>query len=140
MIAFFISRWHFTLPVFSLSACLLTLVLMVSQPAVGAFSDAERFDPVPVDPAATEAAQAIFYDEAAADPFQNTIRTDVFTLQLMQELHPGLGLHYGWFTTETTGRSRWILTDHLKCPVTDYQSVLDHSRYRLYQKIEENVE
>ena len=56
----------------------------------------------------------------------------------MQELHPGLGLQYGWFVTETTGQSRWILTDRLKCPVTDYESVLDTGSYKLYRKIEEN--
>ena len=138
VIAFFVTRWRFTIPAISLTASTAALVLLLSLPPVGAFSETERLTAPAADPGVTEIAQAVVFDEDASDPFDNTVRIDVYNYQLMQELHPGLGLQYGWFVTETTGQSRWILTDRLKCPVTDYESVLDTGSYKLYRKIEEN--
>ncbi len=135
VIAFFIARHRFTLPVVSFAACLASVVLLFTVPNTGAFGDENRFTPAASNEALTAITQAITYDENADDPFQNTIRTDVHSLQMMQEIHPGMGLQYGWFATETTGKSRWILTDQLKCPVTGYENVLDLGEFKLYRQI-----
>ena len=136
VIAFFITRHRFTLPVVSLAACAATLVLLFQLPAVGAFGDVNRLaQPIPSE-SVTAVADVITYDEYAEDPFLNTIRIDVHNLQLMQEIHPGMGMQYGWFTTDTTGKSRWILTDQLKCPVTGYEKVLDTGDYKVYRHID----
>ena len=75
-------------------------------------------------------------DGKGDDPFYNTVRADVASYPLLSELHPGMGMQYGWFSTETTGRSRWILTDQLKCPVSGYENVLDTGDYKLYRHID----
>lgn len=137
VIAFFITRHRFTLPVVSLAACAATVILLIASPAMGTFSDTERLTaPVPSE-AVTTVSEVITYDENAEDPFANTIRIDVHNLQLMQEIHPGMGMQYGWFTTDTTGKSRWILTDQLKCPVTGYEKVLDTGDYKVYKHIDD---
>ena len=136
VIAFFITRHRFTLPVVSLAACAATLVLLFQIPAVGAFADADRLMTSVPSETVTAVAETIVYDETAEDPFANTIRIDVHNLQLMSEIHPGMGMQYGWFTTETTGKSRWILTDQLKCPVTGYEKVLDTGDYKVYRHID----
>ena len=136
VIAFFITRHRFTLPVVSLAACAATVVLLFTIPAVGAFGDAERLTAPAPSASITEVAEAIVYDENADDPFANTIRIDVHNLQLMQEIHPGMGMQYGWFTTDTTGKSRWILTDQLKCPISGYEKVLDTGDYKVYRHID----
>lgn len=136
VIAFFIARHRFTLPFVSLAACFATLVLLFQIPAVGAFSDTNRLVQPVSSESITAVAKAITYDEQADDPFSNTIRTDVHNLQLMSEIHPGMGMQYGWFTTETTGKSRWILTDQLKCPVSGYEKVLDTGDYKVYRHID----
>ena len=66
----------------------------------------------------------------------NTVRLDVNTLQAMEQIPPEFGLQYGWFTTESTGKSRWILTDHLKCVVSGYERLTDMSGYKVYRLIE----
>ena len=134
VIAFFIARHRFTLPVVSLAACLVSVCLLIASPE-GMFTEEGRFSEPAAPESLPEIIETIAYDEAAQDPFSNTIRTDVYSFALMQELHPGMGLQYGWFTTETTGKSRWILTDQLKCPVTGYENVLDTGDYKLYRQI-----
>ncbi len=135
VIAFFIARHRFTLPVVSLAACVVTTALLFTVPDTGAFGDVNRFTPSAYDEAMAAVTQTIAYDETAQDPFENTIRTDVYSMQMMRELHPGMGLQYGWFTTDTTGKSRWILTDQLKCPISGYENVLDTGAYKLYRQI-----
>ena len=111
--------------------------MLIVSPATGAFSDTDRLIvPAPAE-AVTTVAQTITYDENTDDPFDNTIRIDVHSLQLMQEIHPGMGMQYGWFTTDTTGKSRWILTDQLKCPVTGYEKVMDTGDYKVYKHIDD---
>ncbi len=135
VIAFFIARHRFTLPVVSIAACAVTAALLLFTPATGAFSDANRFQTPAHDEAMVAVAQAVEFSDAAEDPFFNTIRTDVYSVEMMRQLHPGMGLQYGWFTTDTTGKSRWILTDQLKCPVSGYENVLDTGDYKLYRQI-----
>ena len=140
VIAFFIARWRFTLPLASFAACAASLVILVQSPAVGPYKDLNRYETPTLTPALQTVAESIPFEENANDPFLNTVRTDVSLYPLMQELHPALGLQYGWFTTETTGKSRWILTDHLKCMVNGYEKVLDTGDYKLYRHIDPKEE
>lgn len=139
VIAFLINRRRFVLPTISLSACALILLLLIARPE-GAFLDENRFREPDSPEALVEVSAALTYDESAEDPFANTIRTDVYSYPLMEVIHPGMGLQYGWFTTETTGKSRWILTDRLKCPVSGYENVLDAEDFKLYRLIEPSKE
>ena len=83
-----------------------------------------------------EVVAAIEYDEAADDPFDNTIRTDLCTYPIMEQIHPGMGMQYGWFSADTTGQSRWVLTDQLRSPLNGYENVLDTWDYKLYRKLD----
>lgn len=121
------------IPLVSVAAGLVTLVLLFALPGEGAYSDEYRFTPQPDDERITAAMSHIEYDADASDPFVNTVRSDLCTLQVQKELHPGLGLQYGWFSTETTGRSKWILTDHLKCVVEDYELVYKEPGVNVYK-------
>lgn len=133
VLVFFAARSRLTLPSLALCGSVATLVLMIAIGPVGAFADPDRFTPAPVSEALSQAAACITYDENATDPFQNSVRTDVASYQAVRELEAGLGLQTGWFTTETTGKSRWILTDHLKCPVTGYERVAETEGYKVYR-------
>lgn len=135
VIAYMIARHRVVIPSATLAACAVTLCLLIANPE-GAFLDEGRFDAPEAAESLPEVIAAIEYDADAEDPFDNTVRLDVSSYQLMEGLHPGLGLQYGWFTTETTGRSRWILTDKLKCAVSGYESVLDTGDYKVYKKID----
>ncbi|MBR3873368.1 MAG: hypothetical protein IKJ26_04265 [Clostridia bacterium] len=134
VIAFFIARHRFTLPVCSYAACLVVLCLLISSPE-GAFDDSERFSEPTVPESLPEIVETIAYDPDAEDPFINTIRTDIYSYALMEDIDPGMGLQHGWFSTDTTGKSGWILTDQLKCPVTGYENVLDTGDFKLYRQI-----
>lgn len=133
VLMFLAARSRLTLPALGLTASVATLALLIAIGPIGAFADAYRFTPAPVSPALSEAIAAITYDDTAADPFHNTVRTDVESLQTLRELNPALGVQTGWFTTETTGKSRWILTDHLKCPVSGYERVTETEGYKVYR-------
>lgn len=135
-----VMRGRLLIPSLSLTVCVGALIALLVLPPVGAFDDAYRFEPAPDSPALSEAAAIITYDSDAADPFENSVRTDILTYQAVSELSPGIGLQTGWFTTETTGRSRWILTDHLKCPVTGYERVADTDGYKVYRLVEDTKE
>lgn len=135
VIAYLIARHHFVIPAVTLSACIVTLALLIAHPE-GAFVDENRFLSPEAPESLPEITCAIPFDAEASDPFDNTIRIDVMSYPLMEGLHPGLGLQYGWFTTETIGKSRWILTDQLKCAVNGYENVLNTGDYKLYRKID----
>lgn len=132
--AYLIARHRFLIPRVTLAICLATLVLLIARPE-GAFVDSGRFSAPEAPESLPEVLAAIPYDAQAANPFDNTIRTDVMSYSLARGLHPGLGIQSGWMTTENTGKSRWILTDQLKCPLNDYENVLDTGDYKLYRRI-----
>lgn len=136
VLVLFAARGRFVVPSLSLAGCAGALALLLTLSPVGAFDDAYRFDPAPDSPALSEALSVITYDAEASDPFDNSVRIDVLSFQAMRELAPGLGLQTGWFTTETTGKSRWILTDHLKCPVTGYERVAETDGFKVYRLVE----
>ncbi len=135
--AYLIARHRRVIPLTMLVGCAVSLCLLAATPE-SVFLDTNRFDC----PASTESLAAVVetirYDEDASDPFMNTVRVDVYNYPMMQELDPGLGMQYGWFTTDTVGQSRWLLTDHLKCPVTGYTNVLETPEYKVYRRIEED--
>ena len=133
--AFLIARHRRVIPLAMLAGCLASLVLLICQPE-GMFVDGNRFTVPPANENIAAIAETIEYDETAEDPFRNTVRIDVYDYELLKQLDPGLGLQYGWFTTDTIEHSRWVLTDTLKCPLIGYESVLDTGDYKLYQRIE----
>lgn len=134
VIAYLIARHRFVIPCATLAACALTLALLIARPE-GVFVDEGRFTMPEAPESLPEVIAALSYDDQAENPFDNTIRTDIMSYSLAEALHPGLGVQSGWMTTETTGKSRWILTDQLKCPLSDYENVLDTGDYKLYRRI-----
>lgn len=135
--AYLIARHRRVIPLATLAGCAVSLALLIAQPE-GVFTDTNRFA-VPAAsqhlPAVTE---TIVFDENAADPFENTVRVDVYDYELLRQLDPALGLQYGWFTTDTVEKSRWVLTDKLKCPITGYENVLETPDFKVYRHIEED--
>ena len=135
--AYLIARHRRVIPLATLAGCAVSLVLLIGHPEA-VFVDANRF----VVPEASEhlaaVVETIQYDENADDPFDNTVRLDVYNYELLKQLDPALGLQYGWFTTDTIEHSRWVLTDKLKCPIMGYESVLDTPDYKIYRHIEED--
>lgn len=119
-----------------LLACTAVLGLLLSIPPVGALSEDARFSVPPKSAGVTELCQAITYDAEATDPFTNTVRCDMFTFETVSQLHPGIGIQTGWFTPETVGKSRWILTDHLKIPVQEYELLLRIGIGNVYKQID----
>lgn len=114
-------------------------VVLLVTPSVGAYQDTNRYQPISDDPALSRALQMIQYDQTATDPFANTVRTDAsYQMQFARELNPAIGVQSGWFSTDTTGRSRWILTDQLKCVLNGYECVADTDGYKVYRLIEKN--
>ena len=45
---------------------------------------------------------------------QNTVRTEILDIQVMAQLHPGLGVQTGIMYEHNTGKSQWILTRFLR--------------------------
>jgi len=134
VVAYMLARYRTTIPAATLAACAVTLCLLIARPE-GAFLDQNRFAVPEAPESLPEIASAITYDESASDPFANTARTDLYSYPIMESLHPAMGMQYGWFSTETTGRSRWVLTDQLKSPLNGYENVLDTPDYKVYRHI-----
>lgn len=119
-----------------LAGSLALLVFLCTQPAVGAFKDQYRFTPKPYSENVRLACEKIVYDPDATDPFANSIRADIGTMQVLMEVDPRMGLMYGWFTKETTGKCRWILTDHLKIVVEGYKKQFSKKGAKVYRQVE----
>lgn len=133
--AFLIARHRRVIPLAMLAGCAVSIALLIAQPE-GMFVDANRFSVSEPDEKLTAIVETIQYDETAQDPFDNTVRTDLYKYELMKQLDSGIGLQYGWFTTDTIEHSRWVLTDTLKCPLIGYENVLDTGSYKLYKRID----
>ncbi|MBE5794330.1 MAG: hypothetical protein E7323_06580 [Clostridiales bacterium] len=115
---------------------LLTLTLILHEP-VGCFADPYRFTEPPKSDALAQAMEVITFDPEAADPFDNTIRTDLRETWQMTDREDGLGFETGWFIEDSVGKSRWILTDMLKVPLEGYKPVFKTEGMAVYQRIEE---
>ncbi len=136
-IAYLVIRGRYIVPAAGAAAMAVMLAMLAVLPPVAAYSEPTRFEKAEASADLSETiATYLVYDPNASNPLTNTIRMDVDTLQAMEEIHPGFGLQHGWFTTETTGKSYWILTDHLKCPVNGYERLTDMNGYKVYRLIE----
>ena len=137
VLVYLAARRRFWLPSFGVAASAAMAVVLLLTPPVGAFQEEGRYQAVSSDPALSRAIREIRYDAAAGDPFANTVRTDASRLmQFARELDPAIGVQSGWFSTDTTGRSRWILTDQLKCVLNGYECVADTDGYKVYRLME----
>ena len=121
-------------PALYLAGCAAILAVLLTGAPVGAYSDDARFVTKPFTTETQELCAAVAYDPSATDPFVNTVRTDLFNLQTVAMLHPGIGLETGWFTADTVGKSRWILTDHLKIPLEGYEQVYKNAIGSVYRQ------
>jgi len=130
-----VRRW--LIPTVVLAGSVVTLILLFTLPPTGAFNSEYRFTQEPYSDELAEVCNSLIYDPAAKDPWDNTIRTDINSLQVLTEVPPGMGLMYGWFTPESTGKSRWILTDHLKIVVEGYEPVNTLHSAKVYRHVAE---
>jgi hypothetical protein len=121
------------LPIAYFAGCAAILVMLLTGAPEGAFSDENRFNPEPFSADLQTMCEAIPYDPDAADPFENTVRTEIMNIQVMAQLHPGLGVQSGIMYDGNTGRSRWILTRFLRIYVPGFQTVMDTDAGSLYR-------
>lgn len=135
--AYLIARHRRVIPLATLVGCAVSLVLLVGQPEA-VFTDTARFTVPQASEHLAAVTDTVRFDDTVEDPFDNTVRLDVYNYELLKQLDPALGLQYGWFTTDTVGKTRWVITDKLKCPITGYESVLDTPDYKVYRHIEED--
>ncbi|MEA5015140.1 MAG: hypothetical protein VB099_11315 [Candidatus Limiplasma sp.] len=124
------------LPALALAGSMAMAAWLAVLPVQGAYGDEYRFTKQPYTERAQAACEAIVYDPQAESPWGNTIRADLCTLQTISEIDAHMGLFYGWFTPETTGKSRWILTDHLKIVVEGYERVDDGPEAKVYRHVQ----
>ena len=137
MLAYLITAGRLTVPRVAAAGMAVTLAVMLALPPTGMFAEPAHFEkPEYSEDLAKTIAEYLIPDPDAQNPLTNTVRLDVNTLQAMEQIPPEFGLQYGWFTTESTGKSRWILTDHLKCVVSGYERLTDMSGYKVYRLIE----
>ena len=129
-------RGRKALPVLALAGSLAMVLWLAALPPQGAYEDEYRFTRQPDTQRVQEACEAILYDPQALTPWDNTIRADLCTLQTISQIDPRMGLLYGWFTPETTGKSRWILTDHLKIVVQGYERVDEGPEAKVYRHVQ----
>ena len=135
-LAYLISVGRPAVPLAAAAGMAVTLAVMLALPPTGMFAEPAHFEkPEYSEDLSQTIREYLVYDPDAQNPLTNTVRLDVDTLQAMEEIPAGFGLQHGWFTTESTGKSRWILTDHLKCVVNGYERVTDMSGYKVYRLI-----
>lgn len=132
--AYLIARHRRVIPLATLAGCAVSLLLLVNQPEA-VFVDNARFVVPEASEHLTAVTETIRFNEEAEDPFENTVRLDVYGYELLKQLDPSLGLQYGWFTNDTVGKSHWVLTDKLKTPITGYENVLETPDYKVYRHI-----
>jgi len=133
VIAAYLIRGRKFVPLAYLAGCTAILVMLLTGEPIGAYADAARFTSVPFTVETQELCAAIPYDPTA-NPLTNTVRTDVFTLETVASLQPGIGIQSGWFTEDTVGKSGWILTDHLKIALEGYELVLKNKAGSVYRR------
>ena len=125
---------RYALPALSALFSVLMLAILLVIPPVGFMDSEERFTPPAPNEALVEVAKSIPYNPEANNPFGNTVRLDTFDLSLQTALHAGLGLHYGFFTTDSCQKSEWILTKELNTVLLGYEKVVDLPEIQLYKR------
>ena len=133
VIAAYLMHGRRFVPLVYLAGCVAVLAVLLGGAPIGAFSDQGRFEPLTFSEETKQLCDTITYDPQATNPYTNTVRIDMFTLETVSTLHPGIGVETGWFTEDTVGKSRWILTDHLKIPVQGYELVLKNRFGNVYR-------
>ncbi|MEG2701223.1 MAG: hypothetical protein RSA65_01315 [Clostridia bacterium] len=136
VVAFWLMRGRLALPSITLAANAVLVALLFFVPTFGAYADLYRFERPPYDSVLAQALYEIPYDPDAKNPLTNTVRIDALGLQSYAGMTPGLGFQTGWFTTDTTGKSNWILTDHLKCLIEGYDDYHRWGAYQIFRLIE----
>jgi hypothetical protein len=136
VVAAAILRGRRLMPAVFLAGSALVLAVLMSIPPVGMFGDDNRFTFKTFWKPKYALLAAVEYDPAAIDPYQNAVRTDVFTISTVGLLHPGMGIQTGWFTEGNTGKCRWIMTDYLKIPLTGYELVFKNKAGSVYRLID----
>ena len=121
------------LPATFLAASALTLAVLLVIPPVGVFGDTYRYKEPVISQERRAVLSAVTYDPGAADPFENTVRTDVFDLPTVALLDPGMGIQTGFFTADTVIRSHWVVTDYFKVALEGYEPVLKNEAGRTYR-------
>lgn len=134
VVAWLVLNGRKAVPLVYFAGCAVVLVMLVTGAPEGAFSDADRFNPKPFSADLQTLCEAIPYDPEAADPFDNTVRTEIMDIQVMAQLHPGLGVQTGIMYENNTGKSRWILTRFLRITVPGFETVLDNGAGGLYRR------
>ncbi|MDD3334901.1 MAG: hypothetical protein PHI98_05205 [Eubacteriales bacterium] len=127
-------RGHRGVPLTILAASLCMLIPLYQTAPVGSFADTERFTPPAIEERYETVSRFISYDPEADNPFDNSVRTDLSGWQLTSALEPGLGLESGWLTEDNIGKSRWLLTDTLKLPLSGYEQVYRDHEIALYRR------
>ncbi|MFH1513522.1 MAG: hypothetical protein ABIG45_09240 [Bacillota bacterium] len=133
VIAWLILQQKKLLPVAYFAGCAAILIMLLTGAPEGAFSDENRFDPKPFSPELQALCEAVPYDPDADDPFLNTVRTEILDIQVMAQLHPGLGVQSGIMYENNTGKSRFILTRFLRITVPGFETVMDNAAGGLYR-------
>ncbi len=134
--ALFVLRGQKLLPIAYFAGCAAVAVVLLTGAPEGAFADENRFDRKPFSAELQTLCEAIIYDPNAEDPFQNTVRTEIMEIQVMAQLHPGLGVQSGIMYENNTGKCRWILTRFLRIYMTGFETVTDNMAGGLYKKID----
>ena len=136
VIAWLLLRGQKLVPIAYFAGCAAIVVLLATGVPEGAFSDEDRFNSKPFSADLQTMCEAIPYDPDAADPFENTVRTEIMNIQLMAQLHPGLGVQSGIMYEDNTGKSQWILTRFLRIYVPGFETVMDTGAGSLYRRID----
>ena len=123
------------LPAFVLAGSIAMLVGLCNGAPIGAFQDEYRFTEPPSSAEVQLACEIIIFNPDAKSPYENTIRADLATYQVMKSVDPAMGLMFGWFTAESTGKSHWVLTDHLKIVLENYEAIFVDRGAKVYRKM-----
>jgi len=138
VIAGYLVRGRRLLPALYVAGCIGILAVLFTGGPVGAYGDDYRFVATPFSADMQALCAAVQADPTADDPFENSVRTDLFSLETVATLNPALGIETGWFTEDNVGRSRWILTDYLKIPLEGYELVLKNKSGSVYRLADAN--
>ncbi len=136
VIAWLLLRGQKLVPITYFAGCAAVAAVLFTGAPEGAFADPNRFAPAPFSADLQTLCEAVTYDPDAEDPFQNTVRTEIMDIQVMAQLHPGLGVQSGIMYENNTGKSRWILTRFLRISVPGFETVTDNMAGGLYKKID----
>ena len=132
VVAWLILQKQKLIPVAYFAGCIAIVIVLATSAPEGAFADEYRFSHKPFTAELQELCETIPYEEGAADPFDNTVRTEIMDMQVMAQLHPGLGVQSGIMYENNTGKSRYILTRFLRITVPGFTAVIENNAGGLY--------